>query len=412
MWGMIKKLFAKEEAIEKVASEKLEEWFEGRAGTAVKEAEAKIDAFRRELQSKINETRESLRELEKSELRNPQISVREKQFMEGNRKSYIQRTEILLKEMEGVIKHELNFFFEQYNESVDSFTKSTFRAYRILQEFFANEAREIALKIKEIDKSVEGIKGDFESSVFSEIERIRKELSSLKNKIKKREHLENEIKLAKQEMSMQDENNRELQKRKEEIISSEEHKQLARIEEEKKEIEAKINELKENIYNDFAVLDRALRKYTRIAFQESKLVEYYAADAFNALISDSGLKINGILEAVRKNIENHSIDLKNSDKVIELIERMDANYFKRVLERYSSFSKHKHKIEMEINDSKIKEELEAVGEKIMTAEENIKRLVAKISGHESERESINIRALREKLRQDIERLFRTRVEFV
>ena len=161
MLNFIKKFFKKEEEIiERIAKEGLIKWFEERVKGLDSEIKEKRQALSKDISNKITAAREALKALEEAKLQNPNISVREKQFMEGNRKAYLQKTEHFFREVEEIIEHEINFFVHHYKDYLDNFGKGTSRAYSILNEFFSNEARGIALRIKELDNIIEGIKKD------------------------------------------------------------------------------------------------------------------------------------------------------------------------------------------------------------------------------------------------------------
>lgn len=412
MFNFIKKFFAKEEIIEKISPENLEQWFEERAKLLEGDIKTKITSLKKEFIEKIRIAENTLGNLEKAKLRNPNISVREIQFMEGNRKSYLQKTSYFLKQIEDIIDFEINFFLHPYKEYVENFAKSTSRPYTILQEFFANELRGIAIKIRDIDRIVEKIKNDEEIHSYSRIELIKKELASIENRKKKKKELSSSIKQVGSNLNKLEIEKKELQKQKQEIISSKEYKALVDIGQEKKETEAEIKKFKDDFYMQFSPLQRVLRKYQRMAYQYDKLIEHYHTDALNAMVTDFSLKIVEILKGMTKQIKEGKLQDKKSEKILALTANMNERYFTDFLKKYNSALKKKNELERKDKESRIKQELGQVNEKMDEIKSKENDLKSKLSMLKNELESINIEHMREKLKENIGNVLKLKIEFV
>ncbi len=413
MFDFIKKLFSSNEVVsEKISAEELEQWFEEKAEVLQKESKETLDLLRKELLGKINSTRSALEGLEKAELRNSKISVRELQFMDGNRKAYIQKSEHFLKEIEDILEYELHFFLPNYKEHVDNFAKITARPYMILQEFLATESREIALGIKEIDNVVEKLKKDEKIQKHAKIEKIRRELDSIGTKKEKIGELISNVEKLKKGVSDLIQKEKELSDRKKLLLDSNEYKDLVNLEEEKVRIELDLKGLKDKLYSDFSLLGRPLKKYQRIAYNYDKLIEHYHTDALNALVTDSGLKIVEILAGLSKNIKEGSVELKDkkSGKVLNIIRKMDKKYFEDFLKKYNEALKKKEEIENEISENKVNEEIEGVKAKLHSVKDNHEASKTQIKKHELELSSINLDQLRQKVKDEIENVLEIKVE--
>src|SRR3989339_1449026 len=123
MFNFLKKLFANGETKEeKVSINELESWFNGKTSDILKELDNKISIAKDKIIEEIKKTRENLDILEKAQLHNPKISLREKQFMEGNREAYIKRANIFLKQINLEGSHnELLEFCSNFDNALDSF---------------------------------------------------------------------------------------------------------------------------------------------------------------------------------------------------------------------------------------------------------------------------------------------------
>ena len=182
-----------------------------------------------------------------------------------------------------------------------------------------------------------------------EHEKSNEELDSYTSKIRDEiSKLEDELKV--------------LIKQKEEIISSEEYTQLLKLRDNRKEIELKIQKLKDRIYFDFSIFRRPFKKYKRNAKQYEKIIEDYETDTLNALLTDSELKIVGVLREMSKSIEVGELHLKdkNNQKVMKQISMMNHQYFEDLLKEYNPIMENKEMIEGEIRENNAEEKIDKI----------------------------------------------------
>ena len=169
MFNFLKKFFTKKE-IETIKLElkDLKSFFDEKHKEVEKELNSKIAEIRGKIAEEITKTRNNLETLKKAELRNENIPVRAKQFMKGNREAYIRIVNNLVDSIN--IEDDYNSilkFCDNFNETLLHFTKSTTKAYQVLQEFFANESREIALNIKQFDSLIKRLISGSENRTFA-----------------------------------------------------------------------------------------------------------------------------------------------------------------------------------------------------------------------------------------------------
>lgn len=191
-----------------------------------------------------------------------------------------------------------------------------------------------------------------EKRISEEESKPNAELDSYKNKIRDEiSKLEDKLEL--------------LVKEKEEIIASEEYSRLLNLTAKKKEIELEIKKLRDNIYADFSIFNRPFKKYKRNAEQYKDLIERYATDALNALLTDPELRIVKILEEISKNIEGGELRLKdkNAQKIMKQISRMNQQYFRDFLEEYNPIIENKERIEGKIRENKAEEKIDGINHK-------------------------------------------------
>ena len=179
---------------------------------------------------------------------------------------------------------------------------------------------------------------------------------------KSNEDLNNYMSKIKDEISKLEDESRVLVKEEEEIIASEEYNQLLKLRDRREEIELEIQKLKDRIYFDFSIFRRPFKKYKRNAKQYEKIIEDYETDTLNALLTDSELKIVGVLREMSKSIEGGELHLKdkNNQKVMKQISMMNQQYFEDFLEEYNPIIKNKEMIEGEIRGNNAEEKIDKI----------------------------------------------------
>jgi hypothetical protein len=416
MLDFIKKLFKKEEIIpiEKIKKSDLEKWFQEKSSKVTNEAKIRVEEYKKSIAHILEEAEASLKKLEEAGLRNPKIDIREKQFMEGNRKSYTHKTAHLFKEIGQLLDYDLNFFLLHYKEYITNFAKSSERAFRIVQQFFDHETHDIASRIKSLDDEVQNLTNDDKVKASRQIEKAKKDIISLENKIKKKAYLKSELKRLEKDLEEKNKKEKDILIKLKQLKDSKEYKDIEILNNEKNRLDAELKNIKNSLYSNFSKLERPLRKYQRMALENEKLIEHYSTDAMNAFSTDSSLKILHILDGLKKNIQEGKLGLKDKilDKVVAQIDEMDEKYFKEFLKKYNSTLKNQKETGRKIDDHITKKELKDLDEKNTSLKTKIHEIRLKISNLKQEIDSINIESIKNKLKEEIENIFKIKLEFI
>lgn len=413
MFEFIKRLFKKEEVLT-IDRESLAAWFRDKVRDAETELKERYDSIRNEVKSRIQNTREKVRILEEAKLINPNISTKELQFMNGNRKFYTDRTNILLKQIEDILSHEPNFVLQNYSDFINGFAQSTARAFRILHEFFENEVRQVANSVKEIDEAVAHLKNDPKIKRYNAIEKIMKELHFLENKAKKKQELAEIIEKLKNELVLIKSDEERSLSKKEEILKSNEYKLLLSFMDKKKNTEDEIEKLKAELYSFFSILERPLRKYERMSLEHGKLIEHYSVDALNALMTDYNYKILDILEGLAKNLTAGKLGFKGKEaqKIVDTVARLDKNFFVDFVKRYTNALTHKERLDKEIREHKINEEMAGIAERLDDLKIKEEGLISRVRSQESELNSVDFIAMQENILLEMQDVLKMKLRFI
>ena len=395
MLSFIRKLFKKKEE-KKLSFDMLGPWFNEKSGSYYSE----FNKIREEINSKINElvekTNESIEKLKIAKLQNPNISVREKQFMEGNREAYINRARLFIEIKLPEKIEEIDNFYSSFEDQFNNFEKSTMKPYQILQHFFEHETNSILYNIKKIEALSKELKELTKNEKISRINSINKRIDDIKNKKKLKEGLKNKIskkeqeeKSLKEEIKDDEDNINKLKKSKEFVNYNNKTDELRKIKE-------KIKEKESSLINDFSVLEKAMKKFARIAFEDEDLINKYIGNPVSALLSDNELRIISIFEKLKDNIVKDKVELKDKkkEKSLKAINKLDKEFFESFLLEYNKLVDIKNKLVKEINESNARKIFYELENKIVNDKENLDKIKKEIEETKKEIDKSNIKEMK------------------
>ncbi|MBW2995405.1 hypothetical protein KY312_03555, partial [Candidatus Woesearchaeota archaeon] len=181
IFNWLGKVFPKKEQIEiLVPFNDLEDWVDDNTEKIVSDNKVKVNEKFNEVLENKDELNQLLVNLKNAKLHNPNIEPRMLQFMSGNRDNYINQINFFVSNFPTMDDD----FFAKFQDALNDLSKRTTRSYQILQEFFSDETRRIALKLREIDelsKSVHGLKTSGQMQKISEIKEKIKEIDNSKS---------------------------------------------------------------------------------------------------------------------------------------------------------------------------------------------------------------------------------------
>lgn len=417
MFKFLKKLFFEQdgEKAEKEAIKlgELEEWFKAKSDRILSELDAKVHEIKGRIKEEISNTKDNLSVLSGAGLHNTKISVRETQFMEGNRESYILAVNNLLRgiEIDNNDYSDLLQFCDEFNIRLEKFGKSTFRPYHILQEFFAHESRDIAINIKEIDSLVREIKSSIEKSNLGKINLAREEIGELKKKIKKKQETE---KLLEERKNCRDKllgEKGEAEKRIEILVKSREYKQLNELKAGKEAVLAGIRENNAKIVHAFSVMERPLRKLQRILAEDIELLDNYIENPVLALVEDRKMRILGILRKLEENLNNYTLDLKDKkrEKVLETVKETTEEFLREFVKRHNELNEKLENLEKEIGDNECRKNEDKLKYELSQTTDDLEKANTEILGSEQELSKIDIKEIKNNLEKEINELLKVDV---
>lgn len=328
--SFLKRFFKKEQEIKKVKlnSSELPDWFEKEISWVLDDVVKDLNGLFSEIKEEIETTRKLLHELEMAKLRNEKITLKEKQFMEGNRLAYIKKTrDFLASVMPAKMPvNEAQSYVGKYKEAVEDFTKNSYRAFQITSNFFGDELNETAKRLKKIDDSVKKISALLNRESVVVVNDTKRKINEMNSLIQKREELMDEIekeeknyedlKIAKADYDLK-------------IIKLKKHPayiELQELNEKLKGIEDELKILKSSFLDNFMQVEKALKKISKLDSEE--LTAKYLDDPVTALLNDAGLEILKVLQRTKEALEADQleIDEKKKEKILTRMSELTKDY--------------------------------------------------------------------------------------
>jgi hypothetical protein len=405
----IKSIFKKEEPKEEPKKEtasinELPSWLDKKSKLVSSELANNLNPIKDSLKQEIELAKENTEKLSSAELRNPNIQPKEKQFMQGNREAYVKKANQFLNSIRIPENNDdIIASYGHFENNLKNFGKSTARPYHILQNFFATESRELALNIKNLDNFMKELKKETNNSGFDKLNQLKEDAKHITSLIEQKEKLNSEIsQLDKELEDLKDSR----AKKEHELISfknSEEFKRNEEFKEEKSKLEAELEQKKKRLWQVFTDLERPLKKFERIAFENQDLIKEYMTNSIKALEKDTELKIINILNKLKDNVENNKLDLKDKkkEKTIESIKRLDKGFFEDFLAEYNSTKQKLDDTIEKINSSKIEDKLNEINNQIEKLNSNIDSKKRSLDYSKQELDKININRPKEDIIKEI-----------
>ncbi|MBW2984881.1 hypothetical protein KY361_07200 [Candidatus Woesearchaeota archaeon] len=395
----------KEETKQETASiSELPDWINNKTKSISNQLQDKLNPIKDKIKQEIGLTKQNLKKLESAELRNPNITLKEKQFMKGNREAYIKRVNILVDRIDLPDNPEdiLNSY-KNFEKELQSFGKSTARPYHILQEFFGHESRDIALNIKTIDNHMKGLKQTIQDFGLDKTEKIKQDAEHLISAVKQKKDYASGIEQAQKALEdLRDSKNR-TEKELDDFKKSGEFSAYEKLKEEKNKTMHDLEEHKKQLLHSFAVLERALKKFQRIAFEDDKLIESYVQNPVTSLEQDRELKIIDILDKLEDSVENSRLDLKDKkkDKTIEEIKKLNKDFFDNFLNKHNELKNKLSEINKQIESSKADDKIKELNEKLEKIKHSIETKSRNMDYTKKELEKIDVDKLKNEFKKEI-----------
>ncbi|MBI2541671.1 hypothetical protein HYV80_03105 [Candidatus Woesearchaeota archaeon] len=363
MLNFLKRIFRDEEPKAKKIAEmglhEMEAWLNESSKPVMEEVQQQIGQVLMRIDEELQKSRFNIEALENAKLQNPNIPFKAKQYMEGNRKSYIRSVSSFLGHME--INNKDYFylvdFCRLFDELINDLNKGTLRSYTILQEFFAHEAGKIAQNLKNFDNIFIELKRILGDKKLVSINNCRGKIKALQSKARQNVNLAVDLKNAEAGLKLADEAKNSAIAEIEKFSRGEEHNNFLKLNDEKKSKASAFYESQNAILQSFSVLERPLRKYSHIAFEHEEIVLDYLNRPVETLADDRSMAILEILKNLERMLHESQlqVDEKKKERSLEEIKKLSREFLEQFVKSYFSFKSEIEELDNKINATGVAE---------------------------------------------------------
>ena len=365
MLEFLRKIFQNEEQevkkITEVKLQDLENWVNESSKPIMGDIKQQIEEILMKADEETQKTRFNVEVLENAKLQNSNIPFKAKQYMEGNRKAYTRAINSFVGHI-GINNKDYFYlldFCKKFDELIIQLNQTTIRSYTILQEFFSNEAGKIAQNLKNFDNIFAELKSVLNNKKIVAVNKAREKIQTLKTKTKQKINLDVDFKNIEAAIMLAKEEKNAIMIDIEKFNDGDESNNFVKLNSEKKTKATAFYNDENRLLQSFSVLERALRKYSHVAFEHEEIVLDYLKQPIKTLLNDKFFKILEILKNLEKLLNENKlqIDDKKREKSLEEIKKLDKEFLEQFLKKYISFKAEIEEIENKIKFSGVTEKL-------------------------------------------------------
>lgn len=411
---MFKKLFSlfkKDKEELELGVEELEQWLKTKKTESIKVLEPVCKDLLASLKEYIDELKESVDNLSKAEIKDEdKIEQRIISIVLSNRRSFINQANFFLGRIDMPNYEDVNQIIEfgsRLKEELDNFAKVTHKSFYTSQHLFYKQVENTKKVINKISKLTENFNKRVISSGLDNFEDVENNINLLKESIDNKFSLLEELNKLKIKLKHHKMNKIDNEERIKQIKDSPTYKYYLEEKSKLKELEDEIKQLKLKVEHNFTIMERALKKYTKIEEEEEeeeyKLIYGYQVNTFETLIKDKELKIIEVLQKITQKILSKELVLKDSEKqkILSEINKINRDYLGNIIKENKGLEKRRKELEQEINKNQVISDIDSIKHKIKNTENDIEILEKDINNMNK-----NINKIDDiNIKQDIEKEF-------
>ncbi len=326
MFDFLKEILGKAEPViekDEIASKEIEEYVSDLIKERTRDLGAHIEKVKKGIENGKKLAVQVLKRLDEAKLQNPDVPLKAKQFMEGNRVAYIRKVNLLINMLDIPDRlSDIPDFCKSYLGEIQSFLKSTQKSYHVLQEFFSHESGEVAHTVRGFEKIVKDLLGFIEESKLHRYNDLEGVVTEFRNHVELKKEAAKTILTMDISLKSHQKKEKAMQK---EIDSMLRGKEYAEIKKKKARIigiDKEVSRTEEEIDHEFAVIGKALKKYERVAIENNDLIKAYLDTPLKALLDDGGLVILDILESVKRALDRLGLADKKKAKTERILNKL------------------------------------------------------------------------------------------
>lgn len=405
MLRLFKKIFSREEKVkETIELIKLSEWFDSKADVEFNKVNSKLKERYSLIRKEVENLRNAVNILEKTEVKE-KVDDKVRNIVLSNKKNYINQVNLFLEDLHLPDNMEYRNAIEFYNNfqsSIDNLSKSSLKSYNASKHLFFDEVDAVAKILKNLDKISKDIKLNFDDSNSEQLDEIKSKINDYLNCLDKKKKSKEKLKQNKNNLKELQNKIKKLGNEIEKFETSKDFASYNKLLEKREQIEKKITDLEDELLNKFSILTRPLKKYEKITLLDTRLIQRYINNPYDALILDKELEIIKVFQNLKKNVSEDKLELKDKvkEKVLSRMEELTPDKLKEIILRAEELNRDRANVLKGIRESTVPSELKELQNKLNKEQnllENTKTGIKEIE----EKADINLDDMKEEISREI-----------
>jgi hypothetical protein len=352
----------------------------------------------------VEEGHRGLEALEKAVLMNENITVREKQIMEGHRRVYIQRLKKFLTELDVPDDFSrVGHYAARFSEALGELSQETHKNYLVLSQFMESELARVVRAVKNIERELSTLQREIDNEGVDMIKEAKIRLRHFVDDDIKKRNLENDRIAKENELELVRKKKEKIEARLAELKQSREYADLKEVIDAKKRNEEEINSIEQEMITTFAELNRPLKKFTHNAPHEN-FADKYIADPAGALEEDDSLIIHDLLKKLDSELENLGLKDRQLEKTRDMIGRLTKEYLIKQKIDLGRLKQANKETATRINKSVVALNISENESWLKSMEKKIGQIEEEIHTIEKQIEEINLDYLKQKVKEKIKEI--------
>jgi len=405
MLKFIKSLF-KQKPVEtkKLTLDSLKSFFDEQKSLVYNDLDKDILNFYSLLRIELKTITESIPKLKDAGLRKDDLTLPDKvkNIVKSHKDHYLNRLNLFIEKIQ-VPSDSKNTeeFLTDLNKELDDFSVQTLKSYKATSHLYFDYTEPIFKSLKNIHSLISTLQNNFKLKHIDEIKELEQNIGLLIEKINLKKSLSKELSLLNNSKNALISEENKLQKDLLALSSSKENKELNRLLTEKISLNSQLSSMEQTILNLFSVLERALRKYSKISIDNIKEIDLYLKAPVVALINDNDKSYLGIFSGLKSNLTKLDLGDKKEQKTLDLInEILDSDSLDKLRDNYDSVMQKIVQIDKQITSNTISLEISKLKSKIDSLIQEIKNIDNSILNNEKSLSQIDLENIKKLIQEN------------
>tara|TARA_Y100000310_G_scaffold344954_1_gene460743 strand:- start:503 stop:1777 length:1275 start_codon:yes stop_codon:yes gene_type:complete len=407
MFKLLKKLFSsKEEPPIELKFEEIDEYIISIEKPIIDQLNIDIKDISTSFSSQISKINEKIENLKNSKLPNPDITSKEKNYLDGNREFYTNAVSMWVNSLK--LDQELNLqniktFNDEFDQKLEELNKKTVRSYTILQEFLSNESAKVADSIREINNINLKIKDILKKENMISLEGVKSKINEINTTNKLNQDLAISIKSEEEKLKNININVEKLDNEILKFKQSPSYIEYKKSKEELKSLQIELKSIEDKLSQSFSILERPLKKYSHTHPEHKNLISQYLVSPLPTLLKDSEYTISKILDDLNNLIENGTIlfDLPKKIKIYTEIARVSKKFLEEFKLNSSNITSKIVSLEKSIKENTVLSEEQILLDKKSEFERKSSEIIKEIERINKSSSNVDINKLIESIQTDL-----------